>query len=287
MTVSRLIAGSLLALGATGCLASKGDIRLLQEEIRAARASAAQSDSARRRTSDSLTAALANLQSVQASNARDAQVAQKKTEDELKALSTKVTNIDLSTKEQLKAIGEDIDQLRELTRQNARGSALARAQMEQARAATQPDTPDTTATTAAVPTSPSTPGPATLLTSGKSLIFQGSCSTARRSFQEVLNQYPNSPDAPEAMFLIAESYVSCGEGGSTAKADSVYRLVVTTYPGTDFAATSLYKRAEAFRAANNMKEARPLYEKIVCEYPKSTAFDRALNRLGNQRPACR
>jgi TolA-binding protein len=62
---------------------------------------------------------------------------------------------------------------------------------------------------------------------------------------------------------------------------------VEKYPGTDFAATSLYKRAEALRVTNNMKEARPLYEKIVCEYPKSTALDRALNRLGNQRPACR
>jgi TolA-binding protein len=285
---SRLIAGSLLALGATGCLASKGDIKLLQEEIRATRASAAQADSARRRTSDSLTAALANLAAVQAANAKDAQAAQKKTEDELKALSTKVTNNDLATKDRLKSLDEDLDQVREIARQNARGAALARAQIEQARAATPPATPpDSTASSTAVPAAPATPGPATLLTSGKSLIIQGSCSTARRSFQEVLNQYPNSPDAPEAMYLIAESFISCGEGGSPAKADSVYRLVVEKYPGTDFAATSLYKRAEALRVANNMKEARPLYEKIVCEYPKSTALDRALNRLGNQRPACR
>ena len=285
---SRLIAGSLLALGATGCLASKGDIKLLQEEIRATRASAAQADSARRRTSDSLTAALANLAAVQVANAKDAQAAQKKTEDELKALSTKVTNNDLATKDRLKSLDEDLDQVREIARQNARGAALARAQIEQARAATPPATPPDSMTTAApAPAAPATPGPATLLTSGKSLIIQGSCSTARRSFQEVLNQYPSSPDAPEAMYLIAESFVSCGEGGSSAKADSVYRLVVEKYPGTDFAATALYKRAEALRVANNMKEAKPLYEKIVCEYPKSTALDRALNRLGNQRPACR
>ena len=285
---SRLIAGSLLALGATGCLASKGDIKLLQEEIRAARASAAQADSARRRTSDSLSAALANFVAVQALSAKDASALQMKTADELKALAAKVTANDLATKDHLKSIDADIDQLREITRQNARGAALARAQIEQARAATTPGTPpDSTTTAAPVPTAPATPGPATLLTSGKSLIIQGSCSTARRSFQEVLNQYPTSPDAPEAMYLIAESYVSCGEGGSPAKADSVYRLVVQTYPGTDFAATSLYKRAEALRVANNMKEAKPLYEKIVCEYPKSTALDRALNRLGNQRPACR
>lgn len=288
MAGSRLIAGSLLALGATGCLASKGDIKLLQEEIRAARASAAQADSARRRTSDSLSAALANFVAVQALSAKDASALQLKTAEELKALSTKVTNNDLATKDRLKSLSEDLDQVREIARQNARGAALARAQMEQARAATPPTTPpDSSGTTAPVPTAPVTPGPATLLTSGKSLIIQGSCSTARRSFQEVLNQYPTSPDAPEAMYLIAESYVSCGEGGSPAKADSVYRLVVEKYPGTDFAATSLYKRAEALRVTNNMKEARPLYEKIVCEYPKSTALDRALNRLGNQRPACR
>jgi TolA-binding protein len=290
MKLSRLIAGPLLALGATGCLASKGDIRLLQDEIRAARASAAQADSARRRTSDSLATALANLAVVQANNARDAHTTQQKTTDELKALTTKVNNNDIAVREQLKAIGVDIDQLREITRQNAKASALARAQMEQANAARSPAPTLTDSSGAAAPVNqnPAPPGPATLLVQGKSMVYQGSCSTARRTFQDVLTNFPDSPETVEAQYMIAESYVACGAEGNPAKADSVYKLVIEKYPTSDWAATSYYKRAEALRTANKAAEARPLYEKIVCDYSKSGVANLALNRLGGTRPAtCR
>ena len=287
--MSRLIAGSLLALGATGCLASKGDIRLLQDEIRAARASAAQADSARRRTSDSLAAALANFSAVQGNNVRDTRQTQQKTADDLKALTTRVNANDIAVREQLKAIADDIDQLREITRQNQRSSAIARAQMEQANSARPPapTVPDTT--TGAPNPAGAPPGSATLILQGKSLIYSGSCSTARRTFQDVVTNFPDSPDTPEAQFLIAESFVSCGEGGNPAKADSVYRLVTERYPKSDFAPMALYKRGEALRTANKMAEARPLYEKIVCEYgQKATVYPQALNRLGGTRPAtCR
>jgi TolA-binding protein len=291
MQSSPLIAGSLLALSATGCFATKGDIRLLQEEIRATRASAAQADSARRRTSDSLATALANLATVQANNARDAHAAQQKTADELKALASKTNNNDIAIREQLKAIGVDIDQLREITRQNARSSALARAQMEQANAAANnppPTTPDSTSVAAPVSPTSAPPGPATLLIQGKGLVIQSSCATARRTFQDILTNFPNSPETPEAQYMIAESYVACGADGNPAKADSVYKLVIEKYPTSDWAATALYKRAEALRTANKMAEARPLYEKIVCDHPKSVVNNLALNRLGGTRPAtCR
>jgi TolA-binding protein len=282
-----LIGGALLALSATGCFATKGDIRLVQEEIRAARASAAQADSARRRTSDSLTAALANLARVQALAARDAQQTQQKNASELTALK----NADIGTREQLKAINADLDQLHEITRQNARGQTLTRAQLEQANAARQaaatpPDTMATATDSTAAPPPSGPPGPATLLVQGRSLVYQGSCATARRDFQDVITQYPDSPEAAEAMYSIAGSYTACGDG-NPARADSVYRLVIEKYPRSDFAPMSYYKRAEALRDAGNMAEARPLYAKIVCDYPKSTVVAQAVNRLGNQRPACR
>jgi TolA-binding protein len=286
-----LIVGSLLALSATGCFATKGDIRLLQDEIRAARASAAQADSARRRTIDSLTAALANLAAVQSINAREDRQAQRKNTEDLKALAARFNSSDIAVREQLKAIGIDIDQLREFTRQNARSSALARAQMEQANAVARAPTttpPDSSAATPPASPNSAPPGPATLLIQGKSLALQGSCSTARRTFQDLLVNFPDSPETAEAQYLIAESYVACGDDGNPAKADSVYRLVIEKYPQSDWAPTSLYKRAEALRTANKVAEARPLYERIVCEYARSGVYTLALNRLGGSRPAtCR
>lgn len=278
---SRLIAGSLLALSATGCLATKGDIRLLQEELRVTRASVARSDSAHRRTSDSLAAAVASLAAIQASATRDLD---RRTSDDLKALTARVSANDIATKEQLKSLSVDLDQVREIARQNARGAALARAQMEQATRPPAGAGQDTTA--AAAPPPAGTPGSATLLVNGRSMIINGSCAAARRAFQEILTLYPDSQDAPEAQFSIAESYVKCGEDGNPEKADSVYRLVIEKYPKSDFAATSLYKRAEMLRSGGRQNEARPLYAKVVCDYPKSTVFAQALDRLGS-RPACK
>ena len=286
--LSRLIAGSLLALSATGCLATKGDIRVLQEELRATRASVARSDSARRRTSDSLAAALTRLAAAETRANQGLTQAQQRTNDELKALTTRVTNNDIATKEQLKSLGDDLDQVRELVRQNARGAAYTRAQMEQSTTRPPAPTLPDSGSTATPPQPSGTPGPATLLVNGRSLIIQGSCTTARRSFQEVVNLYPDSPEAPEAQLAIAASFVDCGEGGNAARADSVYQVVIARYPRSEWAATALYKRAESMRLGGKPAEAKPLYEKIVCEHPRSTVFPLALNRLGGTRPAtCR
>lgn len=286
-TRSRSIAVALLALSATGCLATKGDLRLLQDELRATRASVARSDSVHRRTSDSLTAAVTRLAAAQTRGDQTLTQAQQKTSDDLKALLTRVGTNDIATKEQLKSLNEDLDQVRELARQNMRGSAVARAQMEQARPPA-PTTADSTApaTTMTTPVAPGTPGPATLLSNGRSMMIGGSCAAARRAFQDLLTMYPESPDAAEAQFSIGASYGECGEGGNTAKADSVYKLVMDKYPKSDFAPTSLYKRAEMQRLAGKMDVAKPMYAKIVCEYPKSTVFAQALDRHGS-RPVCK
>lgn len=285
---SRLIAGSLLALSATGCFATKGDIRLLQDELRATRASVARSDSVNRRTSDSLAAAVTRLATAQTRGDQTLTQSQGKINDDLKALLTRVGATDIATKEQLKSLDDDLDQLRELVRQNMRGSALARAQMEQATRPPASTAPDSTAP--ATPPSASgasgTPGPATLLSNGRSMMIGGSCAAARRAFQDLLTMYPDSPDAAEAQFSIGASYGECGEGGNTTKADSVYRLVIDKYPKSDFAPTSLYKRAEMQRLAGRADIAKPMYAKIVCDYPKSTVFAQALDRHGS-RPACK
>ncbi|MEO5568186.1 MAG: tetratricopeptide repeat protein [Gemmatimonadaceae bacterium] len=285
---SRSIAVALLALSATGCLATKGDLRLLQDELRATRASVARSDSVHRRTSDSLVATVTRLAASQTRGDQALTQAQQKTNDDLKALLTRVGANDIATKEQLTSLDDDLDQVRELVRQNMRGSAVARAQMEQAARPSAPTTPDSTApaTTTTTPVAPGTPGPATLLSNGRSMMIGGSCAAARRAFQDLLTMYPESPDAPEAQFSIGASYGECGDGGNTAKADSVYRLVMDKYPKSDWAPTSLYKRAEMQRLAGKMDVARPMYAKIVCEYPKSTVFAQALDRHGS-RPVCK
>jgi hypothetical protein len=54
-----------------------------------------------------------------------------------------------------------------------------------------------------------------------------------------------------------------------------------------FVAISLYKRAEMLRKDSKADAAKPLYQRIVCEYRTSTVYSQALDRLGGTRPVCR
>ncbi len=282
----RLLLAPLTAVSVTGCLASKGDVRLLQDELRATRADVARSDSVHRRQTDSLAAALTALASAQVRGDQALQQSLQSTDAKLGELATRSRNLELTTGEKFKALNDDVSQVQELARQNMRGVTAARAVAEQVSAApvtTSSGSGDSTARTAA----PVAPGPATLLLAGNAGILQGSCRAARRSYEELLRQFPNSLEAPEAQYKIGESFVSCAEGGNPAAADSVYTLVTTRYPKSDFAATSLYKRADMQLKAGKTDVARSLLQRIVCEYPKSTVYPLATERLGSPLPRCR
>jgi TolA-binding protein len=278
-----LLVGSLAALGLTGCLASKGDIRLLQDELRATRAAVARSDSAHRRETDSLAAALAALASAQARGNQALQQSQQQTDAKVASVANRLQSFELSTGEKFKGLNDDVAQVQELARQNMRGMTAARAVAEQVAAAPTAAPGDSTAR----PASSAAPGPATLLLAGNASILQGSCRAARRSYEELLKEYPNALEAPEAQYKIAESFVSCAEGGNPAAADSVYALVTARYPKSDFAATALWKRADAQSKAGATEVARGLLQRIVCEYPKSTVYPLATDRLGRQIQRCK
>ena len=238
---------------------------------------------------DSLAAALAALASAQARGDQSLQQSLQGTDAKLGDLVTRSRNFELTTNEKFKSLNDDVAQVQELARQNMRGVTAARAVAEQVAATpgTPPPGSDSTARAAA----PVAPGPATLLLAGNAGILQGSCRAARRSYEELLKQFPTSIEAPEAQYKIGESFVSCAEGGNPsgnpAAADSVYTLVTTRYPKSDFAATSLYKRADMQMKAGKTDVARSLLQRIVCEYPKSTVYPLATEKLGSPTPRCR
>lgn len=279
-----LLGGTLAALSLTGCLASKGDIRLLQDELQATRAAVARSDSAHRRVSDSLAAAIAALAAQQARGDQALEKSLQGTDAKLTDLANRHRNFELSANEKFKALNDDVAQVQELARQNMRGVTAARAVAEQVAAT--PTTPPGAPGDTTRPSAPVAPGPATLLLAGNSSILQGSCRAARRNYEELLRQYPTSIEAPEAQYKIAESFVSCAEGGNPAAADSVYTLVTAKYPKNDWAAVALYKRADMQSKAGKPDVARALLQRIVCEYPKSTVSQLATDKLGS-RTSCK
>lgn len=276
MKSSHLLAGLLAALSTTGCLASKGDIRLLQDELRATRAAATRSDSIHQRQIDSLVSALSALSTAQVKGDQAIRQMLQQTDSRVTDLTNRQKNDEITTTERFKALNDDLAQAQELARQNARGVTAARAAAEQAVA--QPAAPGGSDSTK--PPVVITPGPATLLQAGNSAIIQGSCRSARRSYEDLIRNWPSDPLAPEAQLRIASSFVDCADGGNPAAADSVYSLVTTRYPKTDQAAIALWKRADAQLKLGKADAARALLQRIVCEYPKSSVYSLATDRLG-------
>jgi tol-pal system protein YbgF len=245
----------LLATG--GCLATKSDIRLMQDEMRATRAMIARADSI----------ALQREQ-IRRAETEVANAAMGRTADSLKALSQRLATFQSTTSGQIDQIANDLIRTQALLGQSTRALQEMRQQYESLReqtAATPTTTPiPTTDTTQRV--APGTPGPATLLLTGRNQMSNRSYRTARMTFEQLLSTYPNAEEAAAAQQFIGEAFEA--ERNQPA-ADSVYQLVVGRYPRTPYAPTALYKRAKMLWDANRKAEARPILQRVRTEYPSS------------------
>ena len=251
-----------LALLLGGCLASKRDVYLLQTQLGTMQAASARADTAR---AVQIAAVLNQL--VQSN-------------DSVRALSARLARLQTTVSTDHYEMGRQILQIQELSGQSQRRLQELRASLEersQMNAAPVPvPTPAAGDTSRPAAVVPSGPGPAQLFQSSLDQLRRGSGTVARNGFEELLRNYPNSDDAPEAMLYIAETYAA--ERNQVA-ADSVYGLVVQRYPSSPKAATALYKRAVSFRAAGRTAQARAAFDRVVKEYPRSDEATLAREQL--------
>jgi len=246
----RLSLLSLAVLSAGGCVASKGDIRVLQDEMRSLRTSIAHSDTLQRMKTDSAMMLVA------------------KVNDSLRALSTRVNNFQGSVSGELFEIGRQLLTIQELTGQSQRRLQELRAEWEQTRGQANAAPAPATAPGDTAHSGPAQqgPGPYQLYMLALGQLRQGSYGAARQGFLDLLQQYPTFEDAPAALTYIGESFA---RERNEAAADSVYQLVVTKYPQSAQAPNALYKRALLLKGAGKEQEARALLQRIVKEYPRS------------------
>jgi tol-pal system protein YbgF len=270
----RLIAATPVVLvAAAGCLASKGDIRLLQQEFATTRSQIGAFDTSVARANEQHRQQIA---AVSASVERIAQSLQR-TNDSLRVLALRVGNAG----EGLDVLGRQIIQMQQLLGANVRNLQDARAALDALRdqsSAMPPTPPPTGRGGSAAPVLPNrsgsatpqagTPSAITLFVAGKDALSNGAYSTARESFQQLLTSWPNSEEAPRAMLFIGDSYA---DQGNKVAADSVYQLVPVRFPKTDAAANALFKRAQMLAEAKKNSEARLLLDRVIKDFPNSDA----------------
>src|SRR5688572_25370990 len=237
------------ALAVTGCMASKSDIRLLQDEIRTLRAMQGRADTARKTQADSAIALI------------------NKTNDSLRVLTLRLSSFQATVGGELFEMGKQLITIQELAGMSSKRIMELRSSMEE-RAQTMAPT-DTSVAAAA-------PGPAQLFQMSFDQLRRGSYGTARAGFEELLRRYPTFEEASAAQLYIAQSYA---EERRIAEADSVYALVVTRYPRSKDAPTALYKYGLSQLSQGKNAAARAALQRVVREFPSSTEAELARERL--------
>ncbi|HEU4565947.1 MAG TPA: tol-pal system protein YbgF [Gemmatimonadaceae bacterium] len=259
-----------VALAATGgCFATRQDVQVIQDDLRATRAEQARADSATRARLDELIAA------VRASN------------DSVRALGERVTRMQGDLRGDLFSMGQQIINIQELTGQSQRRLQELRASLEEraqqagvampaaAGPAAQP-APGAAPGAAAPAPSGGTPGPNSLFQASLDQLRRGSAGAARAGFEELLRQYPTSDVADDAQFYLGEALSA---EGNAAAADSAYAAVPARFPSSSRAPTAMYKRATLLEKGGNTAAARAVLNDLVAKYPRSDEAALARERL--------
>lgn len=244
-SMARVSVALLVAVTLTACMASKADVRILQDELRALRSSIAQSDTARRAQTDSALMLVGRVN------------------DSLRFLSNRFASFQANVNGGLYDMGRQLLQIQELSGQSQRRLQELRASLESRSEAMNATVPAPVGDSARPAGGP---GPAQLFQVAFDQMQRGSFGAARSGFQDLLTRYPTFEDAPTAQLFIGQSLA---EEKNVAAADSVYQLVVSKYPRSKAASTALYKYALSLVAQKKNTAARAALNRILTEYPNS------------------
>jgi len=235
------------AFAATGCMASKSDIRLLQDEIHTLRAMQSRADTSRKTQTDSALMMIG------------------RTNDSLRALAQRFGAFQATVGGELFEMGKQLITIQELAGMSQKRILELRATMEERAQSISPDS-----------AAPAAPGPAQLFQLSFDQLRRGSYGTARAGFEELLRRYPDFEEASAAQLYVGQSYA---EERRITEADSVYALVVTKYPRSKDAPTALYKYGLSQLSQGKKAAARAALQRVVREFPSSTEAELAGDRL--------
>jgi tol-pal system protein YbgF len=248
----------LLGLTLSGC-ATKRDVRDLQSTVSAL---AAQQE-----------ATLAELQSLNIA-----------VQDTLRGQSDALFESRGEILRRLRELEQQLITLHELTGQNQRALATIRDLLEgQRTTAIAPMRTDTEPGQVVNPTfapagPPTTDSEAALETfnAGVAAFNRGSITTARRAFQQFLQDYPTDPLAPEAYFYLADLLY---QENRLEEAIQAFLRVQELFPASRRVPDALYRVGVIYIDLEQLDNARQYLRRVITSYPDSDAAVLAQERL--------
>lgn len=230
---------------ASGCVATKSDVRDLQMDIAALRA---QQDSVYRE--------------MQRQNVLLA--------DSVRGGAELIRNTRAQLSNQIRQLNEVVISLQQLLGQTQQRIQELRERAEQPPAPSQPvvQTPD-----------PTGQGAEELYRAGATKLQEKSATAARLAFEQFLTQYPQHERAPDAQYGLAETYALEEE---LADAVQQFVRVAEAYPTSARAPEALYRAGQLSEERKRTTEARTYYQRVVQRYansPSARLAQQRLNRL--------
>jgi TolA-binding protein len=256
---------ALAVLAALSGCASKGQVRLLEGELRSMRIETARRDSVRA----SALAAIITLQ--------------QRILDSVAAGREALKTLDVRLQGDMTDLQRQLLQVQELTGQSQQRLTQLKAQIdmraEQAEAsgAIRPAAPGDSAARTAAPVAPSADQ---MYRSARDQHGRGALATARMAYQELLKTYPADPRVPDALFYVGETVASEAPDSAVA----YYGQVVARFRASPRAPMALYRLGRLEEARRNPAAARGYYDRLIRDYPTSDDADLARDRLKTLRP---
>lgn len=121
---------------------------------------------------------------------------------------------------------------------------------------------------------------AQLYSIGMQNLNRGATETARQAFEQIVQQYQNSPQAPAAQYMLAETYY---KDKQYDKALRELERVVEMFPGSDRAPAALYRAGVIAEERGSKTKARQYFRRVIAGYPKSDEAKQAAQELRHLR----
>ncbi|MBX7171769.1 MAG: transglycosylase SLT domain-containing protein [Pyrinomonadaceae bacterium] len=102
--------------------------------------------------------------------------------------------------------------------------------------------------------------------------FNRNFAFARLHYQAIIEQYPQSPNVPDALYSIGRGYAL---EGSYNEAVKWFERTNSEFPTNPLAENALSQSASAYSRINKPKEAMSRYQRFIQQFPESDTLERA------------
>lgn len=254
-TTVRVLTMLTVAIASSGC-AMKGDIRLLQDELR-------------------------TMAARQDSLVRELRMQSQQTQDTLRTQGDQMFDLRGDINRQLQQISQSLTRLEAIAGENQRGLAAVRDQLANMRrtSATPGGStmPESSGSTAGETLAGAGGGNADQLYDvARGQLDRGSLNSATQAFQEFVSTYPNDARAPDAHFALADILAQQDRPRDALQA---FQSIAQLFPTAARVPDALFRVAQLQEELGDVEQAKATLQRIMNTYPDAPSAMLARNRL--------